>query len=341
MIRRFILTLLTAFLWVGGPLCAQTIQGERGEHTQVYYDGQRPLLVLHRDSLGRTLSLKSYAYDGASARPTEITHYRTDAQWTRVSYRYEGDTLTAVTVYTPGRETIRHLDTLSAVGVRAQYRTRVRIPDPALEWRLAREGSRLCAADSLLVPDPLDGDVFLFSADGRFLSRVRSAYPDAALLLWRATGQEPLRAQFADPDEDPRAIGPGIRASVIGEADVAAAMQTCGAGDTSHHGWFRGCIYLARNSGYGGVLDFAVREEYGVSPDVFYLTLTVPEGSLAQNHFNFGNYLWGASARETGVPLWLARLGAHINNFFLSPDSRGTWDSPDDQLSISAGYHWR
>jgi hypothetical protein len=41
------------------------------------------------------------------------------------------------------------------------------------------------------------------------------------------------------------------------------------------------------------------------------------------------------------VPLCIARLGSHYNNFFLSPDTKGSFDSPDDLFSISAGYHWR
>lgn len=42
-------------------------------------------------------------------------------------------------------------------------------------------------------------------------------------------------------------------------------------------------------------------------------------------------------AQAVGVPLWIARLGAHLNNMKFA---KGKPDSPDDQLSISAGYHF-
>ena len=38
-----------------------------------------------------------------------------------------------------------------------------------------------------------------------------------------------------------------------------------------------------------------------------------------------------------GVPLWISLLGSHINNMM---HTHGRLDSKDDQLSISAGYHF-
>ena len=330
------LLLLVAIQLFGGSLCAQDIRGRRGECTKAIFDRERPILILHQDSLGRTLSLKAYSYAGDNPHPADVTHYRSEQDWKRVSYEYDADTLVSVTVFTPaGREEYRF-----PLGGREKYKTVPKMQDPALEWRLALEGSRLCEEDSLLSPDPLDGETFLFASDGRFLCRVQSDYADAALLLWRAAGKTPLGSSFADPVGDPLAIGPETRALVAGEEFVSEAMQICGAGEAVHHGLLGGCLYLLRNSGYGGLLDFAVREEYGISPAIYYLTDNLREGSLAHNRFNFGNYLWGASARETGVPLWLARLGAHISNFLFSPDCRGSLDTPDDQLSICAGFHW-
>ena len=323
-------------------LQAQEIRGAAGECTRLVLDGDRPLLLLHLDSLGNTLSLKAYSYQGTLSR--DVTHYRSEKDWKRVSYEYRAGELASVAVHTPSGKVdsvwVRRRD-FAQEGSWAKYKALPQVPDPLAEWQRAQEGARICEADPLLHPDPLDGGAFLFSADGRFLCRVHSEYPDGPLLKWRREGEEPIRARFADPVADPLAVGLQSRAIHVETEYVQRAMQLCEAGKARNRGFFKGMLFLARNSGYGSTLDFAVREEYNISPEVFYITETAPEGILAHNHFNFGNYLWGASAREAAVPLWLARLGAHINNFFLSPDSCGTWDSPDDQLSISAGYHWQ
>lgn len=340
MLKSSLRTLLTVIIlaFLSGIAGAQVIRGAHEDYTEAIFDKGKLLLVLHQDSLGRTISMMAYAYDGE--RPIEVTHYRNDKQWKRVSYGYESGKLISVTEYSPEGAVISRLDTLDAVGTRAKYHALPTAPNPIEEWQNALEGSRLCSEDQLLSPDPLDGDVFLFGADGAFLCKVLSGYENADLLFWQGKAS-PITATFADPNADPNAIGHGTSVKIVNPEYIQQALEICGAGDPSHHGLFKGSAYLYKNSRYGGLLDFAIREEYGVSPHVFYLTATKPIGHLAQNHFNFGNYLWGASAHETAVQLWLARLGAHINNFFLSPDSRGTWDSPDDQLSIKEGYNWR
>jgi hypothetical protein len=103
-------------------------------------------------------------------------------------------------------------------------------------------------------------------------------------------------------------MGPGSRAVLVSQEYIAGALDACGAEHATHKGLFPGCWFLLKNSSYGGTLDFAVRPEYGISSNTYYLTHTEKEGTLAHNHFNFGDFLWGASA--------------------------------DDILSIRAGHHW-
>lgn len=110
--------------------------------------------------------------------------------------------------------------------------------------------------------------------------------------------------------------------------------------DAGNQGFFRGIHYLRRESAFGAKLDFAANSKYAIYPRILYVTAAGPVGTIAQDNHNYGNFLWGSAAREVGIPQWLARLGAHINNFFISVYTRGTFDSPDDQLSIKAGYHW-
>lgn len=56
----------------------------------------------------------------------------------------------------------------------------------------------------------------------------------------------------------------------------------------------------------------------------------------------YGSFLWGAAMDALGFWEITARIGAHIQNRFLSKEQKAKkeWDSPDDQLSISLGYDW-
>jgi hypothetical protein len=66
----------------------------------------------------------------------------------------------------------------------------------------------------------------------------------------------------------------------------------------------------------------------------------VNDKTVAHNNFNFGNFLWGASAAALGVPLTFAKAGAHWNNYSNDPSSKGQLDSKDDQFSIEQGWNW-
>ena len=339
-IRLLLLPILSLSLSVASY--GQVIAGAEGERTEVIWDGGRPLVISHMDSLGNTLSMKAYAYADEGNHPSQVTFYKDDRHWERRSYTYAGGQVSSVAVYGPhGLKDSLSVEMADTSTYRQALRTALPpAPDPAAEWKLALEGSLFCAQDPLLTPDPLDGKDFLFAADGRFLSRVRSGQAESTLFLWQGEGQAPVAARFADPEYDPNHVGPGCRAVLVPQEYITGAMDNCGAEHAAHKGLFPGCWFLLKNSSYGGTLDFAVRPEYGISSNTYYLTYTEKEGSLAHNHFNFGNFLWGASAREMGVPLWVTCLGSHFNNFFLSPDSRFQLDSADDILSIRAGHHW-
>ena len=332
---------LALLLALAMPVSGQVIPGPGGERTEAIWDQGRPLVVQHLDSLGNTLSMKSYAYSPESVHPSQVTFFRADDDWERRSYTYSGGQVLTMAVYGPSglRDTLswREADSTG----RARWKPMPPAPDPLAEWQSALKASRLCDLDPHLSADPLDGNAFLFGTDGRFLSRVQSSYEGGPLLLWQGEGLEPVVAQFSDPGYDPSHVGPDKRVHVVRAEEIANAMDKCGAAGAAIKGYFPGCYFLWRNSGYGGVLDFAIRPEYGISQDTFYVADTQDEGTVAYNHYNYGNFLWGASARKMRVPLWMTRLGAHVNNFFLSPDSRFQLDSPDDQFSIKAGYYWR
>ncbi len=329
------------FLALALPVYGQAVQGAHGERTEVIWDQGKPLIIQHLDSLGNTLSLKAYAYEEGSAHPSHVTAFKDPDHWERKSYTYAGNRVLTMAVYGPfGRKDTlswKEADTTGSV----RWKPMPEAPDPLAEWQGALEASRLCGLDALLSPDPLDGKAFLFGADGRFLSCVQSGYEEGPLILWQGEGREPIVARFSDPGYDDSQMGPDKRVHLVSTEEIAQAMDICGASTAPSKGFFPGCIFLLKNSAYGVVLDFANRPEYGVSSDTYYVADTQKEGTVAYNHYNYGNFLWGASAREVKVPLWTALLGAHVHNFFLSPYSRFQPDSPDDQFSIRAGYHWR
>ena len=339
MIRR--ISSFALFLALAMPVSGQVIYGEDGERTEVIWDQAKPLVIQHLDSLGNTLSMKAYAYPPGSIHPSHVTIFRADDDWERRSYTYSGDQVLTMAVYGPSglRDTLswREADSTG----RARWTPMPQAPDPLAEWQSALEASHLCVLDEHLSPDPLDGPAFLFGTDGRFLSRVQSSYEGGSLLLWQGEGLAPIVAQFSDPGYDPSHVGPENRAQLVRTKDIADAMEKCGAAGAAIKGYYPGCYFLLKNSGYGGVLDFAIRPEYGLSQETFYVADTQDEGMVAYNHHNYGNFLWGASAREMRVPLWMTRLGAHVHNFLLSPNARFQLDFPDDQFSIKAGYHWR
>lgn len=214
--------------------------------------------------------------------------------------------------------------------------SRLTVPSPSVDLEKELQ-ARLFSAGMPFAVDPLEGGSFLFDEDGAFLARVRGV-PEQ-VLFYQGFAEAPVTASFADPDHDPSLMDSGCWLQLITPADVALSMHIVDAHNPRYHGLIRGCLYLLRESGYGGLIDPAVNAQHQVFPKVWYLSRTRQEKSLAHNHFNTGNFLWGAAARACGVPLWVTLLGSHFNNFFLSPDNQGRPDDKDDVLSIRAGYH--
>ena len=81
-------------------------------------------------------------------------------------------------------------------------------------------------------------------------------------------------------------------------------------------------IYLKRESvasnlNGNGMPDFAGSGYYDVNGDnALYVTYTSHDGYLAHDSNNLENFLWGAAAASLKVPGVIARIGAHVNNFF-------------------------
>ena len=184
------------------------------------------------------------------------------------------------------------------------------------------------------------GYAYLFDDGGQFVSRI-DGVPGGNLVLIRRDGaQDPLIARFADPVHDPGLLGPSSRLCFVGPDTVRGSLEKTGVLDPTHHGGIKALWYLAQGSSYGGILDYSRNGEHDIRDDLFYVTQSDAGELLVHNHFNYGNYLWGASARELGVPLFMVILGTHFQNFFGSRTSRWHLDSAEDVRSIRAGFHW-
>ncbi|MCR5327066.1 MAG: hypothetical protein K6E37_10030 [Bacteroidales bacterium] len=293
-----------------------------------------------------------YSADSLYHYPMELSHRRGDGPLVKVTYTYP---FCAPDAYGPVADSLLRRDMPDAVLSVAHWKDGARVdsvsvlygsfpvegaPDPEMRHRSVMRAHFLCASTPGFSVDPA-GNCFLFDTAGFFLSRVRSNRDSCSVVLLRPLGTEPLVARFADQVRDPLLVDYSMRVQEVGQESISSSLGQVGAFLPENHGFFRGCGFLLHQSDYGGLLDFAANGRHDIFSNVFYITKSSREGTVAHNMFNFGNFLWGATAREVGVPLCIARLGSHYNNFFLSPDTKGSFDSSDDLFSISAGYHWR
>ena len=207
----------------------------------------------------------------------------------------------------------------------------IKAPMP-LEAPVANEDAPMSDGQS----SPASGSdiVYVFDPGGNQLGVTEGSL---GTLVWiPGPGADGEVIPFADPVHDPEELDEGTSLEIISPGDVRHSLRIVDVYDKKKRGLIRGILFLKRESDYSHRLDFARTGEHPVSKGTFYVSRTDKEGLLAHNNFNFGNFLWGAAARAVGVPLWIAKIGSHINNI----KHTGEKDSPDDILSISAGYHF-
>ena len=210
-------------------------------------------------------------------------------------------------------------------------------------WRIVWLGAVLLMA-ALVDSESLRGQGcgFLFDEQGTFLCQVDA--PEAAgYVFMLREGQRPLVARLADPVHDPETIGAETRVVRASKEYILSCLKRSRAYRWNHHGAILGTLFMWKESGYGGTLDFAVNSLYDITDNILYITESHRDGAIAHNRFNFGNFLWGAAAQATGLPCFFAKLGSHVNAFLFPQDGRGRrgqFDTPDDILSINAGYAW-
>lgn len=135
-----------------------------------------------------------------------------------------------------------------------------------------------------------------------------------------------LEASFVDSINDPHSINENTKLVIVSDEEIAKMLTNAGAYNPENQGVDNAINYLLIESDNSnlkgnGNLDFTGNGRNNIETEnTLYLTHTYKDGFVAHNGYNFGNFLWGASADALGVPLWVARLGAHAHNFFQRPE---------------------
>ena len=194
----------------------------------------------------------------------------------------------------------------------------------------------------------LDDD-YIFNENGDYVRTDVTNKPDR-LVVENSKTRASQSYQFADPDDDPKAIADGTINKVVfvSVAKAGDVMGKAGAFDQTNreNEW----SYMNTESKGGGNFDFSyssVPTEFpGASSDPLTTPssmLFIPEGDgYAHNHMNFGNFLWGASGHSLGFSETTLRGAAHYNSV-MNPGTNGydrQLDSKDDQRSISRGVNF-
>ena len=162
---------------------------------------------------------------------------------------------------------------------------------------------------------------------------------------------------FADPINDPLLIDSGKITNInfISEQQVYNMLERQGAFNTTTN-----VMTFVKNSNSLSV-DLSSSFDYTNSElahlcDVNkidgetqskYLFITEGE-TTAHNIMNYGNYLWGVTGYTYGIPLFVLKIGAHLNSlgFFGKIGTRSyngytpQFDSEDDQKSIKEGFEY-
>jgi hypothetical protein len=207
--------------------------------------------------------------------------------------------------------------------------------------------------------DPSGADTAVFNADNKYSHVIKAEGTNVGQKL----GDDGFVFNFADPVNDMKSIEKGeISELYIPTTDeILKDLDNAGVNDEANRGMIDGAVYLYENSHAGsnsGKTDFVMTSEMhgstmfgdikmgGYQSNKLYIT-KVDGKMLAHNSSNFGNFMWGASAKALDVGILTALSGAHINNYLNDKHNRGKpwydrdFDTKDDQFSITLGYLWQ
>ncbi|MDR1761473.1 MAG: hypothetical protein LBR55_03385, partial [Bacteroidales bacterium] len=161
-----------------------------------------------------------------------------------------------------------------------------------------------------------------------------------------ADGNITQKFSFADPKNDVNDLKDGkiTRLQFVQKSEIISMLSKAGAFDYENKTANSDSRYgYISEEGKGYVkFDFAANKDIGILNQYSDInatqTLFLVDG-VAHNHFNFGNFLFGAAGRALGLTLFELLGGAHYNSLFNSSTNEyePQFDSRDDQFSIRMG----
>ncbi len=160
-------------------------------------------------------------------------------------------------------------------------------------------------------------------------------------------GNVTQKFKFADPKSDVQHLKEGkiYRVQFVQESEIISMLSKAGAfskenktaNSHSRYGYI-----LEEGKGHGK-FDFAANMSGGIPSHYSDVSqsLFLVDG-VAHNHFNYGNFLFGAAGRALGLTLLELKAGAHYNSLFNSETNayESQLDSRDDQFSIRMGVKY-
>ena len=221
-------------------------------------------------------------------------------------------------------------------------------PDPLSDRDPSISSYAYCRWNPVRNIDALGLDVYVFDENGDFIKKEPEKGIHFGVI--RKQGGADERFEFADPINDAKSIdNKEINKLIfVDNTEVDKILTASGVFSPVNKRNKYSYVLTESNSGNikgEGRMDYVVTGKYHYAEISKYancLFLTDVNGAkVAHNTYNFGNFLWGAGVQALGIPLPIALLGAHINNFFNDNKSKFQLDSRDDQLSIKIGYKWK
>jgi hypothetical protein len=206
-----------------------------------------------------------------------------------------------------------------------------------------------CSNNPILYIDPTGMSYSEFDANGNYLRTIKDNWWH---YLWHGRtgrivdgeGNVTQKFKFADPKNDVKDLKEGNinRVQFVQESEITSMLSKAGAfteenkaaNADSRYG------YISEEGKGYGKFDFAANKTTGIPAQYSDVSqsLFLVDG-VAHNHFNYGNFLFGAAGRALGVTLFELQAGAHYNSL-ANPDKNGykrQLDSRDDQFSIRMG----
>ena len=221
-----------------------------------------------------------------------------------------------------------------------------------------------CFANSPIWMKDVKGDsAAVFYPDGTFWKVINDGKKEWTILHYASTTEvmkvvngnqvkitsysKPSTYQFADPVGDVKDIKNGVIKNLVfvSSKKIGQILGEQGALDDANRK--NSYSYLLEEGKGNQKLDFSMSvipfEFPGASSKAASNSspmLFIPEGqNFAHNHFNFGNFLFGAAGSALGVSNFVLKMGGQYNSKFNSNTNGypSQWDSNDDQLSIELG----